>query len=268
MYEVLEVSLGNMTRLYDYVQRNLYRAKFGLKGFDNPWVIESHPWKQNETVLDVGAAYSDFPSYLHDSFGSEVWAVDDFGQSVDDPFWERSSSPQQFIDTHPGVKYVVERLGVPQTSSLPAGYFDVIYSISVLEHVSQKITPAVWKHMDTLLKPGGVLMHAVDVFFPSNGGLKKILGGWVLDSLYILLPERLRIRYCFATPQAYVRLAFQALGIPAKGLNKLNVWNTVLNPDILTEDYHHGLNRIVKDKMRGYRYQRTGTLLIKLRKTC
>lgn len=267
MYEVLEVSLGNLTRLYDYVQRNLYRAKFGLKGFDNPWMIEAHPWKANETILDVGAAYSAFPSYLHDCYGCEVWAVDDFGQSVDDPFWERSSSPQEFIATHPGAKYVVERLGDPRTSSLPAGYFDVIYSISVLEHVPQQITPAVWKHMDSLLKPGGVLMHAVDVFFPSNGGLKKVLAGWVFDSLYGVLPDRLRIRYCFATPQSYVRLAFQSLGLPATGLNKLNVWNTVLNPDILIEDYQHGLNRIVKDKMTGYKYQRAGTLLIKLRKT-
>jgi SAM-dependent methyltransferase len=187
---------------------------------------------------------------------------------VDDPFWERNSSPQEFIKTHPGVKYVLERLGDPQTSSLPAGYFDVVYSISVLEHVPQTVTPAVWKHIDALLKPGGVLLHAVDIFFPSNGGLKKVLAGWVLDGFSAILPERLQIRYCFATPQSYVRLAFQSLGIPVKGLKELNIWNTVLNPDILTEDYNHGLNRIVKDKIKGYQYQRAGTLLIMLRKTC
>ncbi len=57
------------------------------------------------------------------------------------------------------------------------------------------------------------------------------------------------------------------MGLPARGFPSLGVWNTVLNPDILTEDYHHGLNRIVKDKIKGYKYQRTATLLLKLRKT-
>jgi 2-polyprenyl-3-methyl-5-hydroxy-6-metoxy-1,4-benzoquinol methylase len=266
MYDVLEVSLGDLTRLYDYIQRDLYRAKFGLKGFDYPWMVESHAWGAGQTVLDVGAAYSTFPCYLSQTYGCEVWAVDDFGMSVDDPYWLRSNSPQEFIDAHPEVKYVVERLGDPAKSSLPENYFDVIYSISVLEHVPQPITQAVWKHMSRLLKPGGVMLHAIDFFFPSNGGMKKMLAGTGIDLMYPILPKKVKTRACYVTPKAYTRLAFEAIGIKHAMPKELDVWNAALNPEIVTEDYHHGLNRIVKDKAKNYRYQRTGTLLIKLRK--
>jgi hypothetical protein len=267
LFEILEISLGNLSRLYGYIQKDLFSAKYGLKGFDNPWILESHAWKAGEKVLDIGAAYSKFPSYLYQTFNCEMWAVDDFGMTVDDPFWTRGNSPQEFISSHPEVKYLMERLGDPEKSSLPRGYFDVVYSISVLEHIPQSITPAVWRHMDTLLKPGGEMLHAVDIFFPSNGGLKKVLGGWVYDTLYGLVPQRLRVRYCFATPQAYVRLALASLGVPYRPKKELNIWNTVLNPEIVTEDPNHGLNRILKDHLKNYRYQRAGTLLIRLRKT-
>jgi hypothetical protein len=40
----------------------------------------------------------------------------------------------------------------------------------------------------------------------------------------------------------------------------------VLNPDILSEAYEIGMNRIVKEKMTNYRYQRSGTLAIRLKK--
>jgi hypothetical protein len=39
-----------------------------------------------------------------------------------------------------------------------------------------------------------------------------------------------------------------------------------LNPDILAEEYAHGLNRILKDGAANYKYQRNGSLLIHLRK--
>jgi hypothetical protein len=266
MYEVIEISLGNLTRLYSYIQSNLNGARFGLKGFDNPWLLESHAWKSGEKILDVGAAYSSLPSYLQGNYGGDVWAVDDFGMNVDDPFWTRNRSPQEFIESHPEVKYVIERLGDPQNSSLPCGYFDVIYSISVLEHVPQAITPAVWKHMDLLLKPGGEMLHAVDISYPSNGGLKKVLEGWLFDALYGLIPQRMKIRYIFATPKSYVRMALNSLGVTYRIPRELDVWNMVLNPDIVTEDYNHGLNRIIKDKIKGYKYQRVASLLFKCRK--
>jgi hypothetical protein len=42
--------------------------------------------------------------------------------------------------------------------------------------------------------------------------------------------------------------------------------NMVLNPEVLTENYSIGYNRIIKDNMTDYRFHRAGALLLHLRK--
>lgn len=266
MYKILELSLATVSRLYDYYLRGVHGAKFNLKGFDYPWLIESRQWQTGERVLDVGGAYSELPSYLHNQFDCEVWVVDDFGLLEGDLFWTRGRSPHEHIAQHPEVRYVLERVGDVQKSSLPLNYFDVVYSLSTLEHVPQTLMKSVWKHMDDLLKPGGEMLHAVDVAFPSNRGLWGVIRGVVFDMLWWALPDRVRTRFCLATPKAFARLAFDTLGIRFRPGRDLSVWNMVLNPDILTESYETGINRIVKDNMRDYRYRRHGSLLLRMQK--
>ena len=266
MYDVMEMSLGNLSRLYQYMQNKVHGAAFNLKGFDYAWLTSSREWRQDEKVLDVGAAYSPLPIHIRETFGSEVWVVDDFGLKSDLSFWARNRSPQEFVSSHPQIKYVLERLGDQAKSSLPAGYFDVVYSISVLEHIPQSLMESVWQHMDSLLKPGGEMLHAIDLSFPSNRGLWKLLGTELYDAFYVFVPHGLRVRHCMATPKAYTRLALSTLSTHHSMRKELSVRNMVLDPDILTEGYEYGINRITKDGMKDYRYQRTGTLLLHLRK--
>ena len=266
MYEILECSLADLPRLYRYHQQELYNVRFSLKGFDYPWLLTCRAWKAGEKVLDVGAAYSPMPHHLQKTFGCEMWAADDFGLESDESFWERAGSPREYIESHPEIKFVLERLGDPQKSSLPQGYFDVIYSLSVLEHIPGSVLPAVWKHMDALLKPGGELIHAVDMHFPSNGGLKKILVAMLFDMLYPLLPSRLAASKSQGTPKAFARLAFRTLGLRPRFGRDLSVLNMVLNPEVLAESYHYGLKRMEKDGIKNFRYQRLGSLLIHLKK--
>jgi ubiquinone/menaquinone biosynthesis C-methylase UbiE len=266
MYQVIEVSLADLNRLYQYKQNDAFKADFSLKGFDYPWILCSHPWKPTEKVLDVGAAYSPLPIHIQREYGSEVWVADDFGLSSDDPFWTRNASPQEHIANYPEVKYLLERLGDPQESSLPENYFDVIYSASTLEHVPGELTGRVWKHMDYLLKPGGEMLHAIDVPFPSNGGLRKMVMAVIFDVTQGVLPKKMRMRHFLTTPKNYLRLVFEELGLQAGKWGDLSVTRMVLNPQVLTESYQAGLNRIVKDKMAGYQYQRVGSLLIHLKK--
>lgn len=266
MYRIEEISLANLERLYQYKLQGIYRANFGIKGFDYPWIISSHQWRDGERVLDVGAAYSPMPKYLHDTYGCEAWAVDDFGINSNEPFWGRDGSPHDFVKQHPELHYVMERLGDPEISSLPMDYFDVIYSISALEHIPGHLQAAVWMHMDSLLKTGGEILHAVDVDFPSNFGLPGMLKAAVLNTLYWILPVSIRQKYCLVTPIAYLRLCLAPLGIRLRGTKSLSILNMALNPDILAQSYEHGLNRIQKDGNKNYRYHRTGSLLIHLRK--
>jgi SAM-dependent methyltransferase len=265
MYEVIEISLASVRRLYDYHVDNIYGADFSIKGFDRPWLISSHGWQVGERVLDVGAAYSNIPIHIQQKYGCETWVADDFGLKSNEAFWTRNRSPHEHITAHPEINFILERLGDPD-SSLPENYFDVIYSLSALEHVPGELTPVIWAHMDRLLKPGGELIHAIDVPFPSNYGVSGFLKAVGFEILFPVLPDRMRVKYYRVTPRSYLKLAFQAIKVKSKLMPALSPINMTLNPDILTESYSHGLNRIKKDGVKSFRYQREGSLLVRLKK--
>ena len=265
MYEVIEIGMASYSRLYDYHIRDVYGADFSLKGFDRPWLMEAHAWQRGEKVLDVGAAYSSVPIDLQAKHGLEVWVADDYGLKSNEPFWTRNRSPQEHIAAHPEVKFVLERLGSAD-STLPENYFDVVYSLSALEHVPGPLTPAVWAHMDRLLKPGGEMIHAIDLPFPNNSGLGGLLKVLAFDACSPVLPAGLRHRYQLASARTYLKLAFGPIRVrsfPTAGLSPLRM---AFEPDILTENPVHGLNRILKDGNKDFRYTRIGSLLVHIRK--
>jgi len=262
MLKFKEISLANVQRIYNFKKNLDYEISFGIKGFDYGWLLTSRKWKQGEKVLDVGGAYSDFPSYLNRQFGCETWVVDDFGIDVNDPFWQRNMTPKNHVDAHPENKYVLERVGDPDRSSLPTGYFDVVYSASALEHVPPDLTPAVWKHMYSLLAPQGELIHAIDIPLASNGGLGKMFQATIFDAVPWLFPYNFQLNHYLATPRNYVRLVSKALNFNVPTIPDFNIWKVCLDPDILCESLMHGWYRITKDKMTDYRFQRVGSLLL------
>ncbi|MCL4559702.1 MAG: class I SAM-dependent methyltransferase [Chloroflexi bacterium] len=266
MYEVMEISLADTRRLYQYKQSCTAEIAFNLKGFEYGWLESSRNWSPQDKILDVGGAYSTFPIHLNRTYRCETWVVDDFGLGSGEKYWARDADPHEHIRKHPEVKYVLERVGDPQASSLPQGYFDVVYSASALEHVPAGLTPAVWRHMAALLKPGGELIHAVDIHFPSNGGMRKIAMAVLFDAFPALAPANLRSSHYLATPSNYARLAFNALEIRSLDRSRLGIVNMVLNPEVLSENYDIGYNRIARDGMKDYRFQRVGALLIHLKK--
>jgi SAM-dependent methyltransferase len=267
MTVIREISLADTQRIYSYKKDLLYNISFDIKGFDYGWILNSRKWDSSEKVLDVGGAYSPFPIYLHDQHGCETWVVDDFGMGVGEEFWKRKKSPDEHIAEHPEVRYILERVGDQETSSLPQGYFDVVYSASALEHVPAEITPAVWSHMLSLLKPGGELIHAVDVLFPSNGGVKKMFQASLFDLCPWLFSKQMRLQHYLATPSNYARIACEAIGISGKiPLKGLSVWKMCLDPEILTESFAHGWNRIANDHIPNYHYSRVGSLLLHFQK--
>jgi hypothetical protein len=266
MFELLELSLADTHRFYQYKLSCPFELGFGLKGFDYGWLLASHTWNRAEKVLDVGGAYSPLPLYIQQHYGCETWVADDFGMDVNDTFWTRHKQPQEYIALHPQVKFVLERVGDPLQSSLSQEYFDIVYSISVLEHVPYELTPAVWKHLGLLVRPGGELIHAIDVPFASNGGLPKMIKATLFEAFSSLLPGKYRLSHYMATPMNYARLVLHTLDLHIPPGRGMNVWRMALDPEIMTEGFDFGYNRIVKDNMKDYHHQRTGSLLIHLRK--
>ncbi len=266
MFELIEISLADTRRFYQYKQDCPLELSFGLKGFDYGWLLASHAWQGDEKVLDVGGAYSELPLFIQSQHGCETWVADDFGLNVNDPFWSRNKSPQAYIDQHPQVKYILERVGDPTHSSLPQEYYDVVYSVSALEHVPAQLTPAVWQHLALLVKPGGELIHSIDFPFASNGGLSKMVKATLFDTFSGLIPPSYQQLHYMATPMTYARLVFRTLDIHPPLNNSLNVWHMSLDPEIMTEGFEYGYNRIIKDHVKDYHHQRTASLLIHLHK--
>ena len=267
MYEVIEISMADTARLFEFLQGGLFGSSFDLKGVDYPWILKAREWRKGERVLDVGAGFSPLPIEIARRYGCEVWAVDDFGAGAADEFWERGKDPVAYAEAHPEVHYVLERLGDERASSLPAESFDCIYSASTLEHVPPEDSGAVWRHMDRLLKPGGEMVHAIDIAFPTSRGLPHVLLAALFDRFFFLAPKRLRRRFLFETPQNYVRFVAHWLNASTRAhLKRLNILNMVINPEIVLESPQHTYNRIIKDGKAGMRHFRVGTLLIHLRK--
>ena len=266
MYRVVEASLADTGRLFRFKEAESFGVDFTLKGFEYPWIIESRKWRQGDRVLDVGAGYSPLPAHLAEQFGCEVWAVDDFGLDSKQPFWARGKDPHAHIRSNPNVTYILERLGEPASSSLMPGSFDVIISASALEHVPDQQMSGVWRHMDLLLKPGGEMIHAVDLKFQGDRGLRYILGGEILDLCFVFLPLKAQLRYARATPRSYLSILGRILGLRRTQRPKgLGVTRMLLEPEVLTDPVASTYNRIAKDGLVSKKHTRVTALLIHLR---
>jgi hypothetical protein len=242
MYKVLEISLGDNRRLVQYNVDQLFGAKFYLKGFEYPWILSSRQWKAGDKVLDLGAAYSPLPIHIADTYGCEVWAVDDFGSSSDEDWWQRNQDPQKHIDAYPQVRYVLERLGDPDSSTIPENYFDCIYSASTLEHV--------------------------DLSLRTKRGSLSLAKALLLEGLLPLMPAGMQTRYTFYTPKTYARSALAALGQSLRPVRKLpNAFTSAINPEIMLESPKALYHRVVKDNLQPKKIGRTIALLLALEKS-
>lgn len=268
MYSLTQIGIADTRRLTRWATLDGFTINLNLKGFDYAWIIESRAWNSSDRVLDVGAGYSPLPSFLARKFGCEVWAADDFGMYSDERFWEREKRPRDFISAHPEVKYVLERVGDGVRSSLPEGYFDCVYSASALEHVPADRIAPVLQHLSRLLKPGGSMLHALDIAIPTHRGLLSVAKAVTIDLGWPLLPSSVRLRNAYYTPSAYVRLVAAALRFtPRLPRRELSALRLALDPRIAIEPLDWALNRYRKDGILIEFMPRTTSLFFELRKT-
>ncbi|MEA1977617.1 MAG: class I SAM-dependent methyltransferase [Chloroflexota bacterium] len=267
MYKLIEISLADTQRLLSYKRDLDLEIHLNIKGFDYGWILNSVDWKPEMKVLDVGAGYSRLPLYIARTFGCEVWSVDDFGIG-DDGYWTRNQDPNAYISENSEVKYILEKVGDSQESSLPENYFDVIYSASALEHIEPSQVPGVWLHMSKILKSGGLMLHALDIAFPTSRRWPHVLMAAVFDVLYPILPNSIRTKYLYETPKSYVRYIAKTIDLNTYGrLGDIGIVNMVINPEIVIEPLDYTLNRMLKDGDETARYFRVGSLQIALKKT-
>jgi 2-polyprenyl-3-methyl-5-hydroxy-6-metoxy-1,4-benzoquinol methylase len=147
------------------------RQKWGLKGYGYSTVMElvqkmhlqaGDPLK----ILDVGGGGSALPRVLSEQFGVEAWLIDDFGIESNEEktqSWYDPNFRETLPEKNPTVHYVFGRLGGTEKYGLEQGSFDLIYSVSTLEHIPITVMGVVFDHMLELLKPNGAMIHMIDL---------------------------------------------------------------------------------------------------------
>ncbi len=133
------------------------KYQYGLKQFGALYVIDWFRQFKPKRVLEMGAGNSVlFDHRIGDQ--CEYWMVDDSGFYQEEQF-------QTSLTKRNHTKFVNGLVG-EDLPNLPENYFDLIFSVSVLEHVTRDKVTEVARHMRRLLAPGGRLVHSIDI--PAN----------------------------------------------------------------------------------------------------
>jgi hypothetical protein len=151
-----------------------------LKDVQRPWALKAvlgAARGRRGRLLEIGAGQPVVADLLR-RLGHEVWVVDPYDGSGNGP-----TEYRRLRALYPGLHLVPERFS-PTTSLPAAGYFDCVYSISVLEHVPRSGLGEVFAGLRRFLHPDGITIHAVDHVLRGNGadehlgGLRALCSGW------------------------------------------------------------------------------------------
>jgi SAM-dependent methyltransferase len=146
-----------------------FRADWRADSFGEEFIPRMRDWRAGERVLDAGCGFSHLPRRLQKQHGVEAWGADDFGKGPM-PYWQRGQDLDGFLAANASVRYVIELLGDPATSTLPQRYFDVVYSKFGI-HFSPPPHADLWRHMELLLsdKPGSEIVVLIPHNHVTNG---------------------------------------------------------------------------------------------------
>jgi ubiquinone/menaquinone biosynthesis C-methylase UbiE len=135
-----------------------------LKDVQRPWMIKAilASVPTGSRLCEIGAGEPFVADFLS-KCGYEVTIVDPYDGSGQGP-----TGFDTFSASYPDIRFVRENF----SRELPAfsdGYFDAIYSISVLEHVPRNEVLSVCRGIKRYCKLGGVSIHAIDHVLRGNG---------------------------------------------------------------------------------------------------
>ncbi len=263
---------ARVTTLYQYMDDELHLAECSIKGHNRPSVLSNIDFKPGQRVLGVGEAYSELPALIATTYGCEVWVADDFGMAAgEEELWSRWGDPAELQRKYPQVRHVYERMGT-SSQNIPESYFDVIFSVSTLEHIPAADIPSVFSHMDRCLRPGGVSYHTIDVPMPIRPFGTSRWRGIAGVIAYGLGRRFYRLRASREEP--YLREAEGWRKFLSQHYRKLDnatpsrfpsMLEASLDPDILTEPIDVIYQHYFKQNGRSEQFPRIGSLVVKLR---
>jgi 2-polyprenyl-3-methyl-5-hydroxy-6-metoxy-1,4-benzoquinol methylase len=131
------------------------------KAFELPYIVRRIQDKGDNVgaILDFGTGTSCLPAYLMSLGHREVWALDNGS-------WHPEVNRKNYNEVYgSGVNYVVDDI-LKNPDCIPDNYFDVIYSVSVMEHI--KGYERYIEILNKKLKKGGLNIHVIDCTIPED----------------------------------------------------------------------------------------------------
>lgn len=113
-------------------------------------------------ILEIGhGGFSFVFEIFYDKI--EMWGLDDL---LDNSSVSKDDLNRIRKD-YPDVKFVEGLMG-KNIKELPENYFDLVYSVSVIEHVPDESLKDFFDETYRILKEGGIVSHSFDVYFNQN----------------------------------------------------------------------------------------------------
>ncbi|CAN5541702.1 hypothetical protein BH10PSE7_BH10PSE7_25820 [soil metagenome] len=137
-------------------ERIVTPARHDLKTIQDAYILSELASVKGKKILEVGGGNSRIAALL--AHNNEVWLADGF---------EGKDGGPGEIPQIPNVKMIQAYLG-DYPDQLPDNYFDVVFSISVVEHIPQPKYIDFTKDSARVLKSGGLAIHAIDIYLYDN----------------------------------------------------------------------------------------------------
>ncbi len=125
-----------------------------LKHIQDTFILSVLQKVKGATILEFGGGHSRILKSL--SANNECWNVDKF---------EGADAGPKHIVRQRNVKTVKAFLG-DFSDDIPSDYFDYVVSVSVVEHIPHDNLERVFSDCARVLKPGGNLVQAIDLYLP------------------------------------------------------------------------------------------------------
>jgi len=134
-------------------------AVWGLKAVGTLFCVDKIVRIDAKRILEVGAGWNcDFDRHFGSSL--DYWLIDEPSQIGGCK--ESESTFEAAVRERRHTRFVRGLLG-SSSAELPDGTFDLVFSISVVEHVPQEDKAVFYQDMYRVLKPGGYIVHSIDI---------------------------------------------------------------------------------------------------------
>ncbi len=191
--------------------RNLYEGsgfEWSLKELGSLFILDHIEKVKPRRILEFGPGFNLFFSNLCNERGIEYWCIDEQGENLgigtDLERWKKVIAAREGRS-----QTTVQGLLGKSQALLPEDHFDLVFSISVIEHIDSAHMPAVTAEARRVLRASGVLLNTIDIYYGSRKHLEwhgscRTSGfdipsphqvDWHLSGEYTTFIERQDLRY-------------------------------------------------------------------------